>query len=447
MHPTVRLVTDAMTVAFFLVTLSYYVLLFYKPKRRKTDSSFDSVTVIIPAHNEQRYIEACVESVLKAEYKGHKEIIVVDDGSSDATAAIVSAMVERPGIQSLTQSLTLISQPHTGKAATLNMAIARATGQLVAIIDGDTEIEANALVEMQKDLEQEKTAATTCPIAVKNRDEGVLMWVHVEQLYASLLRSIMTKVNANVINSGQCGMFRKKELVDCGGFSTFGLSEDMDVAIRLVRAGYHLSFTEGTMAYTNMPESFTWFCKQRARWARGGLNNLMRHMRLNTNIIDLYSMPLVVFGYIQALVMGAFTLYKIVEGYIYLYITYGHFFNWRIILFLLEWCSALGMLKWTLGFFTGVNPLTAVNIMGALASLLSYPLFLFAIVKFDRKIDLYHIIPLMFMAPLWWMVMLIQALSLPELFNRNRYNIWSKPCIEKVPAAHEKTTLKSSGKA
>ena len=422
-----------MTVAFFLVTLSYYVLLFYKPKRRPTDSKFDSVTVIIPAHNEQRYIEACLESVLKAEFNGSKEIIVVDDGSTDATASIVSTIANKQN----NQTIILISQPHTGKAATLNMAISRAKGQLVAIIDGDTEIESNALIEMQKDLEQEKTAATTCPIAVKNRDQGVLMWVHIEQLYASLLRSIMTKVNANVINSGQCGMFRKKELVDCGGFSTFGLSEDMDVAIRLVRAGYHLSFSEGTIAYTNMPESFAWFCKQRARWARGGLNNLMRHTRLNSSIIDVYSMPLVVFGYIQALIMGAFTLFKIVDGYCYLYITYGHFFNWRIILFLLEWSSALGMLKWTLGFFTGASPLTAVNIMGALASVLSYPLFIFAIFKYDRKIDLFHLVPLMFMAPLWWMVMLIQALSLPELFNKNRYNIWSKPCIEAATAPVE----------
>lgn len=419
MHPAVKIVTDILTVIFFLVTLSYYLLLFYKPKRRKADSAFTSVTVIIPAHNEQRYIEACVQSVIKAEFNGDKEIIVVDDGSSDATAEIVSRI----------PAVTLIRQAHTGKAATLNMAIARATGQLVAIIDGDTEIEPNALMEMQKDLEQEKTAATTCPIAVKNRDAGVLMWVHVEQLYASLLRSIMTKVNANVINSGQCGMFRKKELVDCGGFSTFGLSEDMDVAIRLVRAGYHLSFTEGTMAYTNMPESFAWFWKQRARWARGGLNNLVRHLRLNTSIIDVYSMPLVVFGYIQALIMGAFTLYKIIDGYFYLYFTYGHFFNWRIIVFILNWCSALGMIKWTFGFFTGASPLTAVNIAGALASLLSYPLFLIAIIKFDKKIDWNHIIPLMFMAPLWWIVMLIQALCLPELFNKERYNIWTKPCL------------------
>ena len=431
MHPAIKIVTDAMTVIFFLVTLSYYLLLFYKPKRRKADSAFTSVTVIIPAHNEQRYIEACVQSIIRAEFNGDKEIIVVDDGSSDATAEIVSRI---PGV-------TLIRQAHTGKAATLNMAIARATGQLVAIIDGDTEIEPNALVEMQKDLEQEKTAATTCPIAVKNRQEGVLMWVHVEQLYASLLRSIMTKVNANVINSGQCGMFRKKELVDCGGFSTFGLSEDMDVAIRLVRAGYHLSFSEGTMAYTNMPENFAWFWKQRARWARGGLNNLVRHLRLNTSIIDVYSMPLVVFGYVQALIMGAFTLYKIIDGYFYLFFAYGHFFNWRIILFLLEWCSAFGVIKWTVGFFTGASELNAINAMAAISALLSYPLFIFAIVKFDRKMDWNHIIPLMFMAPLWWTVMLIQTLCLPELFNKERYNVWTKPCLKDPVVSSVETAL------
>jgi cellulose synthase/poly-beta-1,6-N-acetylglucosamine synthase-like glycosyltransferase len=431
MHPAVKLITEAITVICFLTTISYYLLLFYKPKRRKTDRAFTSVTVIIPAHNEQRYIEACVQSVLKAEFHGEKEIIVVDDGSTDATAEIVSRI----------EGVTLIRQPHSGKAATLNLTIAKAKGELVAVVDGDTEIETNTLVEMQKDLEQEKTVATTCPVLVKNRDVGLLMWVHIEQVYASLLRSIMTKVNANIINSGQCGMYRKKELVECGGFSTFGLSEDMDIAIRIVRAGYHLSLSEGTMAHTHMPDNFGWFWQQRIRWARGGLNNVMRHMRLNTGLIDLYSMPLVIFGYIQSVIMGGFNLYKIVDGYCGFVASSGQWMSWPIVAFLIDWVSAVGVIKWIYKLSTGASPLTPIDLIGAIGALLTYPLFIVAIVKFDKKFDVYHIIPLLFMTPLWWICMFVQVICIPELFNKNRYNIWTKPSVKQAIPARAKAAV------
>lgn len=425
MPPEVKFFTDAMAVICALITFSYYLLLFYKPKRRKADRSFSSVTVIVPAHNEQRYIEACLLSIIKAEFKGEKEIIVVDDGSTDATAEIVSRI----------KTVTLIRQPHRGKAATINMAIAKAKGELVAIIDGDTEIDANTLEVMRKDLEQEKTAGTTCPVGVKNRNVGLLMWLHVEALYVSLLRSIMTKVNANIINSGQCGMFRKKELVECGGFSTFGLSEDMDIAIRLVRAGYHLALSEGTMAHTNMPDNFAWFWQQRLRWFRGSLNNVMRHTRLNTGIIDLYSMPLVIYGYVQSLIMGGFTLYKIMDGYWAHVQASGQFLNWTIVAFLIDWVSAVGIVKWTFRLMSGALPFTPVDLIGAIGSILSYPLFVIAIIKFDKKFDVNHIIPILFMAPLWWLCMIVQVICIPELFNKKRYNIWTKPSVNQpLPA-------------
>ncbi|MBP6744650.1 glycosyltransferase family 2 protein [bacterium] len=431
MNPEVKFLTDAMAVICFLITLSYYLLLLYKPKRRKADRSFTSLTVIVPAHNEQRYIEACLQSVIKAEFKGEKEIIVVDDGSTDATAEIVSRI----------KAVTLIRQPHRGKAATLNMAIARAKGELVAIIDGDTEIDANTLEEMRKDLEQEKTAGTTCPVGVKNRNAGLLMWLHVEALYASLLRSIMTKVNANIVNSGQCGMFRKEELVKCGGFSTLGLSEDMDIAIRLVRAGYHLALSEGTMAHTNMPDNFAWFWQQRLRWFRGNINIVRRHTRLNTGIIDLYSMPLVIYGYIQSFVMGGFTLYKIIDGYFTQVQASGQFLNWPIVAFLIDWVSAVGTVKWTFRLMTGAVPLTPVDLIGAIGSLLTYPLIVIAIVKYDKKFDINHIIPLLFMAPLWWLCMIVQVICIPELFNKKQFNIWTKPSFNQPLPAPSKAAV------
>lgn len=411
-----KLLADGITLVFLAVILSYYFLLFYRPRQTKAEKSFESLSVIIPAHNEEKYIGLCIGAVQEAQFKGFKEIIVVDDGSSDRTADIVSQI---PGVK-------LISTAHTGKAASVNLAIAQAQGQLIATIDGDTEITGNTFIELQKTLEQENVVGTTCPILVKNRTKHLLMWLHIEQVYSALLRSIMAKVNANIVNSGQCAMYRANELKSCGGFSTIGYADDMDISIRLIRRGYHLAFTESTSAYTNMPEQLSWLISQRARWSRGPLTCIRRHLSLNNKLIDVYTLPLLIFTYVQGLVMGSFTIYQIATGYYTYFLSKGQWLNFAVAKFFLDWCSILGLLKWSAGFFSGETALTPINILGALSSLLCYPLYIFAIIKYDRKIDIFHIIPLLFMAPFWWAITLVQTSCLGEVFNKERLNKWTK---------------------
>ena len=60
------------------------------------------------------------------------------------------------------------------------------------------------------------------------------MWFHIEQLYNSLIRLLFSKINANVTTPGPLSVYRKKELMDAGGFSTEGFSEDVDITIRLI---------------------------------------------------------------------------------------------------------------------------------------------------------------------------------------------------------------------
>ncbi|MBA4076082.1 MAG: hypothetical protein C0508_13650, partial [Cyanobacteria bacterium PR.023] len=58
-----------------------------------------------------------------------------------------------------------------------------------------------------------------------------------------------------------------------------------------------------------------------------------------------------------------------------------------------------------------------------------------AIVKYDKKFDINHIIPLLFMAPLWWLCMMVQVICIPELFNKKQFNIWTKPSVSQpLPA-------------
>lgn len=407
---------------FFLITVSYYYLLFLPRRRKRADRHFKSLSVIIPAHNEARYIEACIKSALAADFDGEKEIIVVADGCSDDTVAIASRI---PGIK-------IISHEHKGKANSLNIAISQARGELLAFLDGDGEAGKNTFVEMQKDVEQANVAATTCPILVKNRHRHLLIFMHMEQLYASLLRSIMSKINANIIISGQCAMYRKAELLECGGFSPRGYADDSDLAVRLIRRGYHLDFTESTTCYTNMPDSPRAILGQRVRWCRGALDIIVRHSKFNKSFLDLYSLPLLAFSYIQGTIMGTFTLYKIISGYWCYFASHGEYISIAAIRFLLDWFSVFGLIRWSMGFFTGATPLDLINILGAMASVFSYPLYVLAIIRQDKQIDWHHIFALIFMSPFWWFISMVQIIALPEILRilrKDQMNIWTKPAV------------------
>lgn len=406
------------TFIFLLVILSYYILIFIRRKRGIIEKKFNSISIIIPARNEEKYISDAINSVLDADFKGKKQIIVVDDGSIDKTASIVSGFSKK--------GIIFIKTDHVGKSASINKALEKAKGDLVAIVDGDSYIHKDSLNEMATELGQKNVAGACCPVKVRNRKIHILMWVHIEQIYNSLMRSLFSKINANITTPGPLSVYRRKELMSIGGFSTEGFSEDVDVTIRLIRKGYRIGFADKALAETNMPYDFKGFFRQRTRFARGLLNIFKRHMRINKTVIDLYTLPLFLFGYIQAVIMGSFTIYQVVTGYITYFFSKGVYLSLGVLKFFFEWFSIVGFVRWFYSVVVGSTPLTFVAVVGIISTLLTYPLYFFAIAKFDRKFDIWHLIPIFFMGPFWLLIMVIYIFCLPEYFRKRQYNIWKK---------------------
>jgi glycosyltransferase involved in cell wall biosynthesis len=85
------------------------------------------LSVVIPCHNDQQHIAEAVTSALE-QSRPPDEVIVVDDGSTDASADRLAPFADR---------LTLLRQPNRGVAAARNAGVAAATGELIAFLDGD----------------------------------------------------------------------------------------------------------------------------------------------------------------------------------------------------------------------------------------------------------------------------------------------------------------------
>ncbi|MBI4438459.1 glycosyltransferase family 2 protein [Candidatus Woesearchaeota archaeon] len=410
----IEFLAHSITIAFFFVVLSYYLLLFKSKKRTGKKRDFDGITIIIPAHNEELVISKSIESAKSAYFK-NKQIIVVDDGSTDKTFDVAR-----------TCQVQLIRQPHSGKSASINKALKLARHELVAIVDADSFISRNSLIELSKELYDDQTAAVTTAVLVKNRTELLGMWMHIDQIYNSLLRSMMSRINANITTPGPLSIYKKKCLDNIGGFSTDGFSEDVDVSIRLIRKGYHISFCENAFSETVMPTDPKGFLRQRTRFARGTINIFKKHLTVSRNIIDLYTLPLFLFGYVQAVIMGSFIIYQIISGYWTYFASKGVLVSTDSALFLIGWLSVIGTAKWALGLLNGSTPLTLFNIAGIISTLMTYPLYIYAILKYDKKIDIYHLIPLFFMFPYWLIHMVIYTTMLPEVLAKNQPNIWKK---------------------
>jgi len=408
--------SGVITFIFLLTTLSYYFLIFIKRKKPEQVHKFSSITVIIPAHNEERYIAEAIESVLEADFDGKKQIIIVDDGSIDKTYEIASKY----------KGVKVIKTKHSGKANSINRALKFSKGDLIAIVDGDSYINKDALKIMTNEVERKNVVAATGIVKVRNRKKFICMWIHIEQLYNSLMRLLFSKINANIVTPGPLSMYRRKNVIEAGGFSTRGFSEDIDITIRLIRKGYKIGFAERAVAETNMPYDIKGFLRQRTRFARGMLNIFKRHMQLNKTIIDIYTLPLFLFAYIQAVIMGSFTIYQIFSGYFTYFVSKGIYFNLEVLRFFFEWFSIIGFIRWFIGVFSGETALTFVTMIGIVATLLSYPLFILAIIKFDKKFNIWHLIPIFFMFPFWLLIMVIYILMIPEYFSKKQYNIWKK---------------------
>ena len=92
-----------------------------------------TVSVLMPAYNYARYVGRAIQSVLDQDYPDELlRLVVVDDGSTDQTAAVVQQLAELHP-----QRIDFIQQPNSGPSAAINTALAAATGELIAVLDAD----------------------------------------------------------------------------------------------------------------------------------------------------------------------------------------------------------------------------------------------------------------------------------------------------------------------
>ncbi|MDF0541982.1 glycosyltransferase [Sphingobium sp. H39-3-25] len=229
------------------------------------------VSVIIPAFNEAKVIETSVRRVLESE-EVRLEVIVVDDGSTDETSAIVAAAFEG------NDRVRLLTLRNGGKAAALNRALDLATAPIVIALDADTQFEPLTIARLARWFADPDVGAVAGNAMVGNRVNLVTRWQAVEYVTAqNLERRALARFDAITVVPGAVGAWRREALDEVGGYPLDTLAEDQDLTIAIQRQGWKIALDSDAVAWTEAPESFRALSKQRFRWAYGTLQCLWKH--------------------------------------------------------------------------------------------------------------------------------------------------------------------------
>jgi cellulose synthase/poly-beta-1,6-N-acetylglucosamine synthase-like glycosyltransferase len=289
---------------FFVITFTLlYITNRERFGKKEGRLSFEpKISVIIPAYNEEKCIEQCIESVLRADYPKEKlEIIVIDDGSEDGTYE-KAKKYEKEGVR-------VYRKKNSGKADTLNFGIKLAKGGIIAPLDADSYIMPYSIRRMLAHFD-ENTMAVASAVKVRGARNLLEEIQRIEYLFALFSRTLAKFFDGIQVTPGPFSMFRKEVFEKIGGFDTKSLVEDQEIALRMQKHNYRISCSIDTDVYTEIPGTFRALMKQRTRWQRGGFWNVVKYAHLiNPKYGDfgVFVLPFSVFGYFVLLVWAALT--------------------------------------------------------------------------------------------------------------------------------------------
>ena len=278
----------------------------YEPRDHKKKET-PEVTIVIPAYNEEKGIKKTIISAFNLDYPKNKlKIVVVNDGSTDKTRKIVESLKKK-------YNFTLINTKNQGKAAALNIALAKCKTELFACLDADSYVKEDSLKRMVKHFEDKNMGATISSIMVDKPKNLYEKLQRMEYIIAVITRKLMGFIKTLSVTPGVLSVYRTKILSKIGGFDEKSLTEDFEIAMRLKFYGYDIDIETSALTYTSVPASFWTLWRQRVRWYRGFVESHTKYRKMFLNkkygFFAYFQLPLNVMGILLLVGSVAFVSY------------------------------------------------------------------------------------------------------------------------------------------
>ncbi len=239
---------------------------------------YPGLSILVACYNEEKSIKATILSIQKQRYSGPLEVLVINDGSSDQTLSIIRGLSKKfPWIK------VIHNKKNQGKALCLNQGLKASKYKLIVTLDGDSFLFKNALsriVERYKN-DPPHTRAVAGAVMVRNSRDN---WITQSQewdyfLGIATVKRVQSLYQGTLVAQGAFSLYDKKALLEVNGWpNTIG--EDIVLTWALLEKNYRVGYCEDGIVFTEVPNTFTAFVRQRERWARGMFEAFQYHPKI-----------------------------------------------------------------------------------------------------------------------------------------------------------------------
>lgn len=256
-------------VLYIVIFVFIYALIRVDRKKKRKLSKRPKISVIIPCYNDENYIGETIKSILSSYKK--TELIVINDKSTDNSKKIIKTL------QKELDFIFIDNKKNMGKVKSLNKAVDKASNKRIFFVDSDSIVNEKAFISALERLEEKNVAAVSCPNNVINK--GILPTM--QQIEYNLIALIRYPANISSCLSlwGSFIGIKKKAFLEVGKFSESAITEDMDLAMKLNEKGWEVKQALAHI-YTNTPTKLKDWYKQKVRWVTGGIQSILKHLRV-----------------------------------------------------------------------------------------------------------------------------------------------------------------------
>jgi len=273
-----------------------------RPRRQPDPAYNPRAAVLIPAYNEEAVIVRTVRSVLNSDYK-NLHVIVIDDGSSDRTAAVAR---EAFADEIHAGRVKVLRKRNEGKAAALNYALNFVNEEIYIGIDADTVIAPDAISKLIPHFQDPKVGAMAGNAKVGNRVNLWTRWQALEYITSqNFERRALDLFHIVTVVPGAIGAWRAAAVKAVGGYPPETVAEDADLTMHLLEEGYKVDYEDRALAFTEAPIDMKGLMRQRFRWSFGTLQAVWKHRAafIRNKAMGLFALPnIVIFQMILPLV-------------------------------------------------------------------------------------------------------------------------------------------------
>ena len=256
------------------------------------------VTILVPAHNEEKVIVRCLDSIAASTYRKIR-IIAVDDASTDETLRILRRYARsHPDMQ-----LRIVRKRiNVGKGAALNYALKKyVKSELVMTLDADSVLSQHAIEKAVSYFADPQVAGVAANVQIINEHTTLSLLQKFEHMLGYRSKKAYSLTNCEYVVGGVASTYRMSAMRAVNFYDTDTLTEDISVSMKIIAKGnraHRILYGSDVVAMTEAVNTLRGLFRQRYRWKYGSLQNIFKHRHLvgkshndYTAMLTMYRMP------------------------------------------------------------------------------------------------------------------------------------------------------------